>query len=76
MVSAKRSGPPNIQYIMVSALNGVVGSSRTGIAHCFIRCGEKNRLLDLKAEFIVPLHTDETMPEFNRAQEINLSQAS
>jgi hypothetical protein len=61
---------------MVSALNGVVGSSQTGIVHCFIRCGKKNRLLELKAQFAAPLHTDETMPEFNRAQEINLSQAS
>jgi hypothetical protein len=61
---------------MVSTLNCVVGSSWTGIAHFFIRSGGKNRVLDLKAQFTAPLHTDETMPEFNRAQEIDLSQAS
>ena len=37
---------------MVSALNGVVVSSLTGVAHCFIRGGEKYRLLDRKAQCI------------------------
>lgn len=30
---------------MVCALNGMVVSSRTGVAHCFIRVGEKCLLL-------------------------------
>jgi hypothetical protein len=60
---------------MVSTLNGVVGSSRTGIAHFSSGVG-KEPGIGLKAQFTAPLHTDETMPEFNRAQELNLYQAS
>lgn len=36
---------------MVCALNGMVVSSRTGVAHCFIRVGEKCRLLGQKVQF-------------------------
>ncbi|MCS3605602.1 hypothetical protein ABMA09_04285 [Erwinia rhapontici] len=50
---------------MVSALKNVVVSGRTGIVHCFIRVGKTCRLLSLKAQFPVLLHTDEAILDFD-----------